>query len=263
MSTLFAPNSSPFPESDDIRSNASRGRGVGRVQDDRPPPPTATPSHRDGGHDGWPLYPFNVDRDERTPPNPTLLKVACVCIPEFDPDNDPLAWRLLGEFVRVWSGRTAEDMLAMTQDDTIVVLRAWHAWSHGPQDMGVAGRIDNKRQGGKERGRRSNRPEADGSTVDDRLRKFALERPCDAVGLSLAELGREIGCSKSAFSRSPFYNDRLNPQRRKRARRGVGAEVFDAEDGRAIRDYRDAEDERDLIDKRLDAETGGRSRPNP
>lgn len=267
MSPLFAMRSPSSPRGDDILLDAVTGSGVQYVRVDGP---SRTTAPRVGGdarganhQEEWPLYPFNPDSHETTPRNTALLLEVRAFMPDFDPAHDALAWKSLGELVRVWSRRSGEDMLKMTQDDTLATIRAYHAWSRGPREQ--PGRSSVHQESRKRDVGGARRPCGAvyrAGSVDTRLREFTGKNPHDAVELSLSELSIQLGCSKSAFSRSPFYRDHLRPRRLRRSRRAGGTERFDAEERVAAHVHDAAEAERDLIDERIDAEMKVRSRPS-
>lgn len=203
-------------------------------------------------HPAWPTHPFNRFCQGRTMPNDALLFEARFFMPEFAPEQDPLAWRTLEEFIRVWTRRSDEQLAQMTQEEMTATLRAYRLQQRDTLRCGAPNGRPTQEPNTK-RGDGGQQPEKN-VRVNERLLAFAATNLRDAIELPLEGLGKRIGCKKSAFSRSEFYNKELKPLRENRSRRGKGAECFDAEERQSKRNYDAAGTEREATDRRVDAE---------
>jgi hypothetical protein len=217
----------------------------------------------------WVAFPLNPHCWTENAARLDVIRAIKEVLPFFSPPADPLAWNKVSELVRS-TGRSVEECAAMSWDELLMVLEihkeSLRSLLHGrhPEEGSLSKTSHSAGSAMTGSGRQAtaaaHQKAARNGTVDDRLRVFAVAHPTEAISLSLSELGSRIGCTKSAFSRSPFYNDGLKERREGRTKKGTGAECSGAEERQSLRNHAASGDAIEAIDRKLDAEMASRSR---
>ena len=198
----------------------------------------------------WRSNPFDQHCRHRTMPNKALVDEARLFMPTFDPEYDPLAWSTLGAIVRQLTGRSAEELVTMGQDDVVACLRACNAVGsrevlRAPVAEALPARSHGRLRTGPSKVKQK-------PTVDQRLKELHGSSPQTAESQTLRGLARILNCSPGAFSGGEYYEKTLKP-RREEAKVASPRERNEAENRQAIRDYRTHKESFEESDARIDA----------